>query len=106
MTQVQVKHPEGGHVVTVRMLERDRVKAEAAAGEIPYVLRNAAVIFELIHLGTAGGWLDETHLVAITDTAAHSFRMRAEKEGEALANLQRQLLYAAGQTPEEQEDAA
>lgn len=102
---VQVKHPEGGYVVNVPMLERDRVKGEVAAGEIPYVLRNAVELFELIHVGTAGGWLNDTWLLAIADTAAHSFRARAENEGVALEFLQRALQDAAGQTPK-QEDAA
>ena len=106
MPPVQVTHPAGGWTVDVAMLERDRMKAEAAAGVVPYALRNASALFDMIHVGKAGGWMDDTWLIAMSEVAAHSFRTMAENEGETLSHLHRALRLAEGQKPATGEGAA
>ena len=103
---VHVRHPEGGWTVDVAMLERDRARAEAAAGVVPYALRSASALFDMIHVGKAGGWMDDTWLIAMSEVAAHSFRTMAESEGETLSHLHRALRLAEGQKSPTGEEAA
>ncbi len=106
MTRATMTHPAGGWTVDVAMLERDRARAEAAAGVVPYALRNASALFDMIHVGKAGGWMDDTWLIALSEVASHSFRTMAESEGETLSHLHRALRLAEGQKPATGEGAA
>ena len=107
MTRATLTHPAGGWTVDVAMLERDRVKAEAAAGDVPYQLRNAAAIFDLIQNGISGGWLkQDIWLIALAEVSAKAFREMAEKEGVALEHLHRAFRLAEGQNPPTGKDAA
>lgn len=79
--QVQVTRPEGWWTVTVHMAERDRVKAEAAAGNISAFLRNAATIFDMINTGISSGFFhDDRYIAALTETCARAFENMADKE--------------------------
>ena len=104
--QVQVTHPEGWWTVSVPMHERDRVRAEAATGDVPYALGRAATLFDLIYDGLAGGWLKEGAIIALAEMAADSFKALAEKEGVALEHLHQALKLAAGQLPKGEGEAA
>lgn len=89
------------------MPERDRARAGAAAGDVPYRLRNAAAIFAMIRSGVSGGWLQpDIWLVALSEVSARAFREMAENAGVALENLHRALRLAEGQMPPTGEDAA
>lgn len=105
--QAQVTRPEGWWTVTVPMAERDRVKAEAAAGNISAFLRNAATIFDMINTGISSGFfLDDRYIAALTETCARAFENMADKEGAAMDDLQRALLQASGQKPPADGEAA
>ena len=106
MNRATMTHPAGGGAVDIAMLERDRARAEAA-GDVPYQLRNAAAIFEMIRSGVSGGRLkQDIWLVALSEVSARAVRAMAENAGVALENRHRALRLAAGRMPPTGEDAA
>lgn len=87
-------------------LDQARVMAEAAS-ETEYLLGCASEVFGLIWSGLASGFLDrnEAGLSAVLDLCSRAMRGAAEKEGEAVGRLARELDQAinrrAAPKPEE-----
>ena len=64
---------------------------------MPYVLSDAANVFQLIHEGLSLGHFDKASpgMISLTSICAQHFRRLAENEGEHLAQLHIRLERAA-----------
>jgi hypothetical protein len=82
-------------MITVTMTEAQFSKFESATGEVPYLLSHAGNVFDLLYSIKAAGFnTNDSGYLSIFELCGRAFRIAAEKEGEAIADLDR-LMRAA-----------
>lgn len=82
-------------MITVTMTEAQFSSIESATGEVPYLLSHAGNVFEfLFRIKAAGFDADDSGYLSIFELCGRAFRTAAEKEGEAIADLDRLMRSA------------
>lgn len=82
-------------VITVTMTEQQFSTFENATAEVPYLLSHAGNVFDFLFSVKAAGFdAGDSGYLSIFELCGRAFRTAAEKEGEAIADLDR-LIRAA-----------
>ena len=83
--------------VTVTLTAEETRRIEIATADVPFLLGHAEGIFELLHRGVSGGFLEgEPGLPGLLEICARGFKAAAANEGEAIAMFDQKLRNAMG----------
>ena len=87
-TKTQMLNIKDSAMITVTMTAEQFSKFESATGEVPYLLSHAGNVFDFLYSVKAAGFnANESGYLSIFELCGRAFRAAAEKEGEAIADL-------------------
>ncbi|OZA19690.1 MAG: hypothetical protein B7Y02_00545 [Rhodobacterales bacterium 17-64-5] len=110
-TDPEHKAPNFGNVaglptMTLTLYLKRAREVQAATSDVPYTLSAASRVFGMLHRMTAGGFApDEGELCGLYELCQRGLDAVAQKEGEALSQLDMILRSALHHYPKEEEEA-